>query len=63
MHDAPAVSSRARVAEAALEADELDLVLAGLLHPLGDAAGGADRRTVVFVFPRAASFGHAPSVD
>jgi hypothetical protein len=51
------------VAEATFEADEYDLVVRGLLDPLGDAAGGADRRTVVFVFPRAASFGHAPSVD
>jgi hypothetical protein len=63
MHDAPEISSRARVTEAALEADELDLILAGLLHPLCDAARGANGWTVVLVFSRAAAFRHAPSVD
>jgi hypothetical protein len=55
--------SRARVAEAALETDELDLIAAGLLHSLCDAAGGADRRTIVLVFFGVPPFGHATSVD
>jgi hypothetical protein len=63
MNDAPAISSRARVAEAALETNELDLVVAGLLHPLCDAAGRADRWAIVLVLFGAPSFGHAASVD
>jgi hypothetical protein len=54
---------RTRVAEAALEADELDLVVAGLLHPLRDAAGRADRRTVVLILCGPSPFSHGPSVD
>jgi hypothetical protein len=63
MHEPPAISSRARVAEAALQADELDLVVAGFLHPLRDAAGRTDRRTIVLILCWAPPFGHAPSVD
>jgi hypothetical protein len=55
--------SRSRVAETAFQADELDLGVSGLLHSLGDAAGRADRRTVVLIFPRPPAFGHARSVD
>jgi hypothetical protein len=63
MPEAPAISRRSRVAEAALQADELDFVIACLLHSLGDAAGGTDRRTVVLILRGPPAFGHAPSVD
>jgi hypothetical protein len=63
MPEAPASSGRSRVAEAALQAHELDLVVARLLHSLGDAAGGTDRRTVVLILRGPPAFGHAPSVD
>jgi hypothetical protein len=54
--------SRTRVAEAALQADELDLVVTDFLHSLCDAASGTDRGTIVLVLLESPAFAHAPSV-